>query len=74
MPLLQAALNGDRDHPATPRTPAQLAAEARGAVAAGARSLHLHPYDDSGRQTLAAAPCAAALRAVRGAAPASRSP
>ncbi|MEZ0284125.1 MAG: 3-keto-5-aminohexanoate cleavage protein [Thermoleophilia bacterium] len=69
MPLLQAALNGDRDHPATPRTPAQLAAEARAAVAAGARSLHLHPYDDSGHQTLAPAPCAAALRAVRAACP-----
>jgi uncharacterized protein (DUF849 family) len=38
-------------------------------VAAGARSLHLHPYDDEGRQTLAAAPCAAALRAVREACP-----
>jgi uncharacterized protein (DUF849 family) len=38
-------------------------------VAAGARSLHLHPYDDAGRQTLAAAPCAAALRAVRDACP-----
>ncbi|HEX2508541.1 MAG TPA: 3-keto-5-aminohexanoate cleavage protein [Miltoncostaeaceae bacterium] len=68
-PLLQAALNGDRGHPATPRTPGELAAEARAAVAAGARSLHLHPYDDAGRQTLAAAPCAAALRAVRDACP-----
>ena len=38
-------------------------------MAAGARSLHLHPYDDAGRQTLGAAPCAAALRAVRGACP-----
>ena len=38
-------------------------------MAAGARSLHLHPYDDAGRQTLAAAPCAAALRAVRDACP-----
>jgi hypothetical protein len=28
--LLQAALNGDRDHPAAPRTPDELAAEARG--------------------------------------------
>jgi uncharacterized protein (DUF849 family) len=68
-PLLQAALNGDRAHPALPRTPAELAAEARAAVAAGARSLHLHPYDDDGRETLAAAPCAAALRAVRAACP-----
>lgn len=69
MPLLQAALNGDRDHPATPRTPAELAAEARAAVDAGATSLHLHAYDDDGRETLAAEPCAAALRAVRAACP-----
>jgi uncharacterized protein (DUF849 family) len=67
--LLQAVLNGNRVHPAAPRTPGELAAEARAAVAAGARSLHLHPYDTSGQQTLAAAPCAAALRAVRAACP-----
>jgi uncharacterized protein (DUF849 family) len=67
--LLQAALNGDREHPAAPRTPEGLAAEARGAVEAGARAVHLHPYDDQGRQTLQAGPCAAALRAVRAACP-----
>jgi uncharacterized protein (DUF849 family) len=67
--LLQAALNGDREHPAVPRTPEELAAEAREAVEAGAGSLHLHPYDDHGHQTLAAEPCAAALRAVRAACP-----
>jgi uncharacterized protein (DUF849 family) len=67
--LLQAALNGDRDHPATPRTPEQLAAEAGAAVRAGARSLHLHPYDGDGRQTLAAEPCTAAIDAVRAACP-----
>jgi uncharacterized protein (DUF849 family) len=67
--LLQAALNGDRDHPAAPRTPDELAAEARAAVGAGARSLHLHPYDEHGRETLAAEPCASALRAVRAACP-----
>src|SRR5919107_6156816 len=54
--LLQAALNGDRDHPAAPRTPDELAAEARAAVGAGARSLHLHPYDERGRETLEAGP------------------
>lgn len=68
-PLLQAALNGDRVHPAAPRTPGDTAAEARPAVNAGARSLHLHPYDEDGRQTFAAGPCAATLRAVRGACP-----
>ena len=55
----------------TPRRPApeELAAEARAAVDAGVGSLHLHPYDDHGRQTLAAGPCAAALRTVRAACP-----
>ena len=67
--MLQAALNGNREHPAVPRTPEELAAEARAAVDAGARSLHLHPYDEHGRETLAAEPCAAALRAVRAACP-----
>ncbi|MDQ3863963.1 MAG: 3-keto-5-aminohexanoate cleavage protein [Actinomycetota bacterium] len=67
--LLQAALNGAREHPAVPRTPEELAAEARAAVDAGARSVHLHPYDEHGRETLAAEPCAMALRAVRAACP-----
>lgn len=69
MALLQAALNGDREHPATPRTPGELAAEGHAAVDAGAQCLHLHPFDESGRQTLEAEPCAAALRAVRAACP-----
>ena len=69
MALLQAALNGDRDHPAVPRTPDELASEGRAAVDAGARVLHLHPYDGGGRQTFEAEPCAAAIRAVREACP-----
>jgi uncharacterized protein (DUF849 family) len=69
VPLLQAALNGDREHPAVPRTPDELAAEGRAAVEAGARVLHLHPYDDDGLQTLDTEPCAAAIRAVRAACP-----
>ena len=69
MPLLQAALNGDREHPALPRTPSELAAEARAAADAGARVLHLHPYDDDGRETFEAEPCAAAVRAVHDACP-----
>jgi uncharacterized protein (DUF849 family) len=69
VPLLQAALNGDRDHPAVPRTPEELAAEARASVDAGARVLHLHTYDAEGRQTFEAAPCTAALRAVRAVCP-----
>jgi uncharacterized protein (DUF849 family) len=62
---LQAALNGRREHPAVPRTPEELAVGARAAVDTGATSLHFHPYDDNGRQTLAVEPCAEALRAVR---------
>ena len=69
MPLLQAALNGDRDHPAVPRTPNELASEARASVDAGARVLHLHPYDADGRETFEAEPCAAAIRAVRAVCP-----
>ncbi len=67
--LLQAALNGNREHPAVPRTAEELARDARTVVDAGARSLHLHAYDEHGRETLAARPCAAALRAVRAACP-----
>jgi uncharacterized protein (DUF849 family) len=66
---LQAALNGDRSHSALPRTPRELAAEGRAAIRAGAEALHLHPYDEHGRETLAVEPCAAALRAVRAACP-----
>ena len=69
--MLQACLNGSRtdaEHPAIPRTPDELAAEGRASVDAGARVLHLHPYDD-GAETLAAEPCAAALRAVHAACP-----
>jgi uncharacterized protein (DUF849 family) len=70
--MLQAALNGARardEHPAIPHTPAELAEAARGAVQAGAQVLHLHPYDETDAETLAAEPCAAALRAVRAACP-----
>ena len=70
--LLEACLNGSctrAEHPGIPRTPGELAAEARAAVEAGARVVHLHPYDDAGAETLAAGPCAAAMRAVRAACP-----
>ncbi len=67
---MEVALNGarsDNEHPAVPRTPAQLAAAAAAAVAAGAHVVHLHAFDGDGLQTLAAEPCADALRAVRAA-------
>ena len=70
--MLQAALNGARrpdEHPALPLTPEQLAADARAVVAEGARSLHLHVRDASGAESLEPADVAAALRAVRAAAP-----
>jgi uncharacterized protein (DUF849 family) len=63
--MLEAALNGDREGDAVPRTPQELAREGAAAVRAGARALHFHPYDEDGHETLEAGPCAAALRAVR---------
>jgi uncharacterized protein (DUF849 family) len=71
-PLLQVALNGSRataEHPAIPRTPDELAADARAAVDAGADVLHVHAYDAAGVESLAAEPCAAALQAIRAVCP-----
>ena len=71
-PLLEVALNGARtpaEHPGVPRTPDQLAEHSRAAVKAGAGVVHLHVYDAEGRETMAADPCAAALRAVGAACP-----
>jgi uncharacterized protein (DUF849 family) len=70
--LLEVALNGSRsttEHPGIPRTPDELASESRAAVDAGAAVLHLHPYDAAGAETLAAEPCAEALRSVGAACP-----
>jgi len=63
--FLQAALNGDRIHPAAPRTPTAIAEAARAAMDAGAHSVHVHAFDDAGRETLDAFACANVLRAVR---------
>lgn len=68
--LIQACLNGATtraEHPAVPLTPAELAAEARAAAAAGAESVHLHPRDPSGAQTLLPDDVLAAVAAVRSA-------
>jgi uncharacterized protein (DUF849 family) len=70
--ILEVALNGGRtpaEHPAIPRSPSELARAARESVDAGAEVLHLHAYDADGVETLAAEPCAAAVRAVRAACP-----
>ena len=63
--FLQAALNGDRIHPAAPRTPTAIAEAARAAVDAGAQSVHVHAFDDAGQETLDGAACAKVLRAIR---------
>lgn len=54
--IVQACLNGARPasyHACLPLTPADLAADARAAVDAGAAELHLHPRDADGRESLA---------------------
>ena len=70
--LVGAALNGARtrgEHPAVPRTPAELAADTSAVVAAGADVVHVHAFDEGGVETLAAGPCAAVLRAIRAGSP-----
>lgn len=71
--FVQACLNGGRtraEHAAIPITPEDLAADARAVAAAGARAIHLHPRDAAGAETLEPDAVAAALDAVRAAAPA----
>jgi uncharacterized protein (DUF849 family) len=63
--FLQCALNGERIHPAAPRTPVAIAKAARAAVDAGAQSVHVHAFDDAGRETLDGGACAKVLRAIR---------
>jgi uncharacterized protein (DUF849 family) len=68
--FLQAALNGDMVHPAAPRTPAAIADAAHAVVEAGAHSVHVHAFDDVGRETLDGQICASVLRAIRSLCPA----
>jgi uncharacterized protein (DUF849 family) len=70
--MLQACLNGGRDkgfHAATPLTPAELAADARAVVDAGAQQLHIHSRDAAGRESLHPDNTAAALEAIRASVP-----
>jgi uncharacterized protein (DUF849 family) len=70
--MLQACLNGNRDtafHPAVPRTPDELARDAKAVVAAGADALHVHPRDAAGRESVQPADIAAALAAIRASVP-----
>ncbi|MBE2318113.1 3-keto-5-aminohexanoate cleavage protein [Solirubrobacter sp. CPCC 204708] len=62
--VLQACLNGDRTS-GVPRSPQELGAEARACVAAGAQSIHAHPRDGDGHETLDGAHIAAAVRELR---------
>ena len=67
-----ACLNGDRtraQHPAVPTSPADLARDAKAAVSAGARDVHVHPRDGSGRETFGRVQHAAAIVALREALP-----
>lgn len=69
--MIQACLNGARharEHPALPRSPAELARDAAACVAAGAASLHVHPRDGEGAESLQPAAIEAAVAAIRGAA------
>jgi uncharacterized protein (DUF849 family) len=63
--FLQAALNGDQVHAAVPRTPAAIAIAASAAVRAGAHAVHVHAFDEAGRETLAGGACADVLRSIR---------
>lgn len=70
--MLQVCLNGARSRAEClhlPVTAAELAVAAREAVAAGAVDIHLHPKDSDARDTLEATAVAAAVSAVRAAAP-----
>ncbi len=69
--MLQVALNGHRSpegHPAIPRTPEELAREARASVGEGAEVVHVHAYED-GQETFDSEQCAAMVRAIRAACP-----
>ncbi|GAB2671333.1 3-keto-5-aminohexanoate cleavage protein [Saccharopolyspora gloriosae] len=70
--MLQACLNGarsPREHHHLPVHPEQLAAAAASCVAAGATELHLHPKHPDGTDSVDPHVLAAALLAVRAAAP-----
>jgi uncharacterized protein (DUF849 family) len=69
--MLQVALNGHRspdEHPAIPRTPEELAREARASVDAGADVVHVHAYDGD-KETFENEHCVGMVRAIRAACP-----
>ncbi|HEY6739643.1 MAG TPA: 3-keto-5-aminohexanoate cleavage protein, partial [Actinopolymorphaceae bacterium] len=67
-----AALNGGRsraEHAAVPLTPSELAADATQVARAGVSEVHIHPRGSDGTESLLAEDVAAAVQAVRMAAP-----
>ena len=64
--MLKVCLNGARTE-GVPTTPAGSAMDVVGCVTRGAAAFHVHPRDESGRETLDAEPVAAAVGAIRAA-------
>ncbi|MGO1051674.1 3-keto-5-aminohexanoate cleavage protein [Crossiella sp. CA198] len=72
LPLLQCCPNGNRPaeaHPAVPITPWQLASTVAEVAELGVTSVHLHPRDAVGLETLAGPELATVVATVRAAAP-----
>ncbi len=70
--IIEAALNGSQnraDNPAVPITPAEVAAEARRCAEAGASVVHIHAQEADGTWRADGDWYAAAIRAIRTAAP-----
>ena len=70
--FLQACLNGARppgDHERLPLTPDEIARDAAEVAEAGAVSLHVHPRDPDGLESLEPEHCGAAVAALREATP-----
>src|SRR5579862_8234676 len=65
MIFVQAALNGDRNHFAVPKTPDQIAKDAKAVIDAGAHSIHVHAFDNNYNETLDSVSCAHVLKAIR---------
>lgn len=65
MTYLQAALNGDRQHPRAPCSPDDIARDTVLAAHAGVDSVHVHAFDEHGVETLDGSACSDVLRAIR---------
>lgn len=65
MIFVQAALNGDRNHFAVPKTPGQIAIDTKAAIDAGAHSVHVHAFDINGNETLDEGCVSGVLKAIR---------